>query len=163
MDSPDNELTPSQAWFGRDSRGALDDLFASAQQYRRCDSYRELIYFIVQFRFYSPFNAILIKTQMPGARYVATGKRWWADYERRIRPNAQAIAILQPMGPIMFVFDVSDTEPTPHSRKLPAEIVNPFAIRNGHISHELDRLIENSKRDGVRILPRKKVQNQQVQ
>ncbi len=53
------------------TRRALDDLFNLARKYRTTESYRELLKFITEFRFYSPFNAMLIHAQMEGAKYVA--------------------------------------------------------------------------------------------
>ncbi len=57
--------------------------------------------FISKFKFYSPFNAFLIHTQKRGAAYVATPQRWLNDYGRSIKPEAQPIVILQPMGPVI--------------------------------------------------------------
>ena len=57
--------------------------------------------FVGRFRFYSPFNAMLIYTQMPGAHFVCTALRWRRDYHREIKIGARPIVILQPMGPIL--------------------------------------------------------------
>jgi hypothetical protein len=100
---------------------------------------------------YSPFNAMLVHTQMPGARFVATPKRWWERYKRSIQPGARPITILQPKGPVLFVFDVSDTIPLPGALKLPESITNPFAIHRGNENGELAKTIENAKRDGIRV------------
>ncbi len=51
----------------------------------------------------------------------------------------------------MFVFDVSDTEPLPEAPPLPREMVCPFEVRAGSIGNQLERTIENAKRDGIRI------------
>jgi hypothetical protein len=50
---------------------------------------------------------------------------------------------------------VSDTEPGPHAKPLPPEVDKPFAVRHGRIGGQWDRTVENAKRDGVRIQPRK--------
>jgi hypothetical protein len=91
------------------ARTALDGLFALARKYNSSDAYLELMRFVGRFRFYSPFNAILIHAQMPGAHFVCTALRWRRDYHREIKIGARPIVILQPMGPILFVFDASDT------------------------------------------------------
>src|SRR4029078_4799053 len=39
-------------------------------------AFRELVDFVARFRFYSPFNAMLIHTQMNGAKYAARAHRW---------------------------------------------------------------------------------------
>lgn len=130
---------------------ALDQLFTLAKKYQSSPQYYELIKFVSRFRFYSPFNAMLIHVQLPGATYAASASRWVYKYKRTIKETARPLVILQPMGPVMFVFDVGDTEEGPQSRPLPVDIEDPFKVRSGTIGKELDRLIENAKRDGIRI------------
>ena len=136
------------------ARTALDELFTLARKYNSSDAYLELVRFVGRFRFYSPFNAMLIYTQMPGAHFVCTALRWRRDYHREIKIGARPIVILQPMGPILFVFDVSDTAPLPNARPLPLRIEDPFQVRSGKIGGQLALTIENAKRDGVRVSER---------
>jgi hypothetical protein len=144
--------TPAELWDGDVIRHALDELVNLALQYKSSKSYQELIRFVGRFRFYSPYNAMLVHIQMPGAKFVAPAHRWIRKYGRTIRPNAHPLVILRPMGPVMFVFDVEDTEPGPKAPPLPREVERPFEVRCGHVGSELKRTIENAKRDGVRIL-----------
>jgi hypothetical protein len=144
--------TPAELWNGDLIRHALDELVNLAHQYTSTKSYQELITFVSRFRFYSPYNSMLIFIQKPGAKFVAPAHRWIWQYGRTIRPNAHPLVILQPMGPVMFVFDVEDTEPGPDAPPLPKEVEKPFEVRCGHVGKELERTIENAKRDGVRIL-----------
>jgi hypothetical protein len=73
----------SAALLDQDSaRAALDELFTLAGKYNSSDAYLELMRFVGRFRFYSPFNAVLIYTQMPGAHFVCTARRWRKDYRR---------------------------------------------------------------------------------
>jgi hypothetical protein len=118
-------------------RGALDELFENARQFNSSKAYLELMQFIGRFRFYSPFNAMLIHIQMPGARFVATARRWGRDFHRQIKVGAQPIVILQPMGPVLFVFDVTGTEPLPGAPPLPGWVERPFEVRDGTIGTEL--------------------------
>jgi hypothetical protein len=134
-----------------ESLKALDELFLIVGQFTTRAAYADLLHFIARFRMYSPFNAMLIHTQMPGARFVATPKRWGQHYKRTIHPGARPITILQPKGPVLFVFDVSDTTPLPDALPLPPAVTNPFAIHRGTENGELDKTIENAKRDGVRV------------
>src|SRR4030088_987595 len=136
------------------ARTALDELFTLARKYNSSDAYLELMRFVGRFRFYSPFNAILIYTQMPGAHFVCTALGWRRDYHREIKIGARPIVILQPMGPILFVFDVSDTAPLPNAPPLPPQVEDPFQVRNGKIGGQLALTIDNAKRDGVRVSER---------
>jgi hypothetical protein len=148
-----DEPIPSEHLNEKETQRALDDLFHGARKFRSSSEYRDLIGFIVRFRFYSPFNAMLIHIQMPGARYVATPKRWYMKYGHTIKENARPILILQPKGPVMFVFDVADTEAGPHAIKLPLEVEDPFGVRSGRVdSKTFDKIVENAKRDGIQIL-----------
>jgi len=136
------------------TRAALDELFTLAGKYNSSDAYLELMRFVGRFRFYSPFNAMLIYTQMPGARFVCTARRWRKDYGREIKIEARPIVILQPMGPVMFVFDVSDTAPLSNAGPLPRQVEDPFQVRNGKVGGQLALTIDNAKRDGVRVSER---------
>jgi hypothetical protein len=152
MDDPIQDASsPAEQWNKDSVRRSLDELFNFARKYRSKETYYELIRFVARFRFYAPFNAMLVCMQMPGATYVAPSYRWVRDYRRRIRTGARPLVILQPMGPVMFVFDVSDTEPEEGAPPLPPEVTNPYEVRRGRIRDELDQTIENAKRDGVYV------------
>src|SRR6202051_4783650 len=136
------------------ARTALDELFTLARKYNSSDAYLELMRFVGRFRFYSPFNAMLIYVQMPGAHFVCTALRWLREYRREIKISARPIVILQPMGPILFVFDVSDTTALRRAPSLPRQVEDPFQVRHGKIGRQLTRTIDNAKRDGVRVFER---------
>lgn len=151
--APNSEKeSPAVLWEKEAARRALDELFSLARQYNSSQAYFDLLKFVAQFRFYSPYNAMLIHTQMPGAKYVAPPNRWLRDYDRRIKTEARPIVILQPKGPVMFVFDVIDTETLAGARPLPPEVENPFRVRQGKVGKELVVTIENAKRDGIHIV-----------
>jgi len=143
--------SPASEWAEDVAKHTLDDLFNATFAYRDSKEFYELVKFVKRFRYYSPYNALLIHIQRPGARFVAPANRWFRKYGRRVNPSANPLVILQPMGPVMFVFDVSDTEPGPDARPLPASVENPFGVRGGSIGSELKKTIENAKRDGIRI------------
>lgn len=145
-------LTPAQMWDADSAKHSLDELFNNARRYQSGGSYRVFMEFVSRFRFYSPYNAMLLHIQMPGAQFVAPATRWLSLYDRDIKASARPLVILQPMGPVMFVFDVSDTEPRPKARPLPKAVDNPFEGLSGHVGPAYyERTIENAKRDGVKI------------
>jgi hypothetical protein len=55
------------------------------------------------------------------------------------------------MGPILFVFDVSDTAALPNARPLPIRVEDPLQVRSGEVGGQLALTVENAKRDGVRV------------
>ena len=151
FDITGNTKTPAEEWTEDAAKHALDELFNATYAYRDSKEYMEMMRFVSRFHFYSPYNAMLIRLQRPGARFVAPPTRWKRDYDHYVKPDANPIVILQPMGPVMFVFDVSDTEPGPNVRPIPAEVDRPFEAQGGIIGDELKKTIENAKRDGIRI------------
>ena len=149
--APAPATTAASAWDRDAAQRALDELFQFARQYANSQEFKGLIDFIAHFRLYSPFNALLAYIQMPGASYVAPAYRWARDYKRRIRPGARPIVLLQPGGPVMFVFDVSDTYPLPKAEPLPRHVTDPFEVRAGQVGNQLGWTVENAKRDGIRV------------
>jgi hypothetical protein len=148
----DPVIAAAQAKWDQDlTRRAIDELFVAARQYRSSAAYAALLSFTVRFRWYAPYNALLVQAQMPGATYVAPAHRWLRDFRRTVRPGARPLVILQPMGPVMFVFDVSDTIPEPDAPPLPREVENPFEVSSGRIRSELQQTIDNATRDGVLV------------
>lgn len=97
---------------------------------------------------------MLVHVQLPGATFVAPAHRWLHDYGRLVRTGARPLVILQPMGPVMFVFDVSDTESTADAPHLPPTVERPFEVESspGKTLRLLESLVENAKRDGVRVI-----------
>lgn len=143
--------SPAAEWAEENAKHALDDLFYATRAYRSSNEYFKLMKFVKRFRFYSPYNAFLIHIQRPNARFVAPAKSWKKRYGYNIKPNANPLVILQPMGPVMFVFDVADVEPGPDAQPLPPGVDKPFEVSGGRIGEELERTNENAKRDGIRI------------
>jgi hypothetical protein len=147
-------LSPADTWDQDVARRTLDDLFFHTHQYKASADYHNLLRFIGRFRFYAPYNAMLVHIQLPGATFVAPAHRWLKVYGRRIKSGAQPLVILQPMGPVMFVFDVIATEAEEGALPLPPEVTNPFEVRSGTIGNELAMTIRNAVRDGVDIVER---------
>jgi hypothetical protein len=92
---------------------ALDELFRTKQGWRGSREYIEILDFVSRFPAYSPLNGFLIFVQNPEATFVATGKAWLKKYDRQLKPGAHPIVILAPMSPVLFVFDIRDTEGPP--------------------------------------------------
>lgn len=150
----DQPLLPFDGLDRESARRSLDELFTVARQYRTTADFQKLLDFVARFKRYSLINAFLVYTQMPGARFVAPAGRWGRDYGRRIKTNARSLVMLRPGGPVMFVYDVSDTEPDKGARPLPPEVERPFAATGRTPTYELGKTIENARRDGVSVLER---------
>ncbi len=111
---------------GEDSRdppwegpaGGVDELWRVSGRWKRGRDCLELLEFLCRFPGYTPLNAFLIYLQNPRATEVATARAWVTRRRRRIRPEGRPIAILAPMSPVVFVFDIADTvgPPSPPER-----------------------------------------------
>jgi hypothetical protein len=98
---------------GESDGGAVDELFRRDRRWRSRSGFLELLEFIARLSAYSPLNAFLIHLQDPAATRVATARMWARKYQRRLLPEARPIVILAPMSPVLFVFDIRDTEGPP--------------------------------------------------
>lgn len=134
-------------WPSGEAGRALDDLLSRTLTFKSSKAYLELVQFVARFQWYSPFNAMLVRIQMPGATFVATAERWLRDYGRVLKPGARPLVMLQPRGRVMFVFDVSDTE----GRPLPEKVETPFKVTGLLPKERLELTIKNCRRDGVEV------------
>jgi hypothetical protein len=130
--------------------GSLNELFLQTQRYRSGSEFRALLDFVRRFRSYAPYNCMLLHIQRPGASFVAPASRWLTQYNRQIRPGQTPLVILQPMGPVMFVFDVAQTTPLANAPQLPIEVEAPFAAIGTGATKMYFWVVENAKRDGIR-------------
>ncbi|WP_298990237.1 ImmA/IrrE family metallo-endopeptidase [uncultured Pseudokineococcus sp.] len=146
---------PSSTTTADQARQSVDDLVRGAQRYRTSAQYRDLLRFVASFRRYSPYNVVLVDVQKPGATYVLTAARWRDLHRRVVRADAQPLVVLQPRGPVMFVYDVSDTEPLDGAPALPPEVTDPFAVHTGgddaDVRARTDRLLDNLVGLGVGV------------
>lgn len=104
-------------------RKSLDDLAARALAYRTGPEFKALLDFCKRFPHLSPYNAMLLHIQNPHISFALRVPTWERKYERRVSRGARPYVILQPFGPVAFVFDLSDTKPINPQRDLVPEIV----------------------------------------
>ncbi len=91
----------------------VDEVFAVCTRFRKQSDFIELLRFIARFGGYSAFNGFLLYLQNSSATHVATARSWKQKFGRRPKDGARPIIILAPMAPILFVFDILDTEGPP--------------------------------------------------
>jgi len=103
----------------------VDEMFAASTRFRENRCLIELLRFIARFPGYSAFNGLLLYTQNSSATCVATARSWKQKFGRRPKFDARPIAILAPMAPILFVFDIQDTE----GPAVPAALLRPRATQ----------------------------------
>jgi hypothetical protein len=144
---PQPSLTPSK----NASAADLDELYRATLHYKTSTAYRGLLDYIARFRNYSSYNIFLVKIQKPDAGYVATAKYWKQAFSRRLKPDAKPLIMLQPGGPVMFVYDISDTEGKP----APTALLDPFHAEGTVPELVWKRVLKNCEREGFVVLEQK--------
>ena len=134
------------------ARKALDDLISRALAYRTGPELKALFDFMKRFPHLAPYNAMLLHVQNPGIGYALQARFWERHYQRRVRPGARPYVILQTMGPVAFVFELSDTEPIDPAINLVPEIVaNPFPAKGQPPIGALENLISACLEVGIEV------------
>lgn len=146
---------PSSPSGADQARQSMDDLVRGAQRYRTAAQFADLLRAVGSSRHLSPYNAVLVDVQRPGATHVLTAARWRERHRRVVRADAQPLVVLAPRGPVTFVYDVSGTEPLEGAPPLPPEVTDPSAVVAGGgepaVTARLDRLVDNLVGLGVGV------------
>lgn len=126
----------------------LDTLFAQVLTYRNSEQFRSFMRHIAGLTKLSPYNAMLVGMQRPGAKRVATADQWHAK-KAEIKEGANPLIILKPFGPVEFVFEEGDIV----ENTLPPEIRDsPFHVRSGTVPLDGSmRLMKNLRRCGINV------------
>ena len=131
----------------------IADLFKDVLEYRDSEKFKELLQFCVKLNTLGSYNAMLVKMQCPGAKYVLSRQRW-AEYNRRLIPNARPLMILAPFGPVSFVFDITMTEPMPDKPEYKDEffehLSDPFEAKGDLDPKEYETFLYNLKFCGIK-------------
>jgi len=135
-----------------DAKKSVAFLIDQATNYGSSEAFAKLLKSIARFHQYKPVNALLAQLQLPGATFVLPPQRWEQQYHRVVTSGERPIVMLQPFGPVMFVYDVSQTEALPNAPQLSSLIVDPYAmppIKDAESA--VHWLVQNAKVDGVRV------------
>jgi hypothetical protein len=135
-----------------DARRSIRYLVNAALRYGKMGTVGDVLDRVAAFRQYKPYNALLVLLQRPAATFVLPAHAWGEKYGRVIRPNEQPLVMLQRGGPVMFLFDVSQTEAGPGARPLPLGLRNPYEMKPiPDAPDALASIIDNAKFDAVRV------------
>jgi len=96
-----------------DDLSHIDGVFGLSSHLRGSLEYSRLLGFIARFPKYSAFNSFLLYLQDSSVSYVATARTWVRKFRRKPKPDARPLIILAPMAPVIFVFDLHQTEGEP--------------------------------------------------
>lgn len=124
---------------------ALDEMLRSSGRYRQSRDYLQLLDFIGRFRQYSAFNCALAYIQDPSISYFASAHDWEQRFGRRPKRKARPLVMLKPFGPVMFVYDLKETEGNP----VPDDLAHPFKTEGFLPGCVLSNTIHNCLLDGI--------------
>lgn len=129
-----------------DCQSAIDQLFQQSFATQGSSAFDEFIEFARRFSYLSVYNAMLVRVQRPGAIAVA-GRAKWLEVGRKVQPGAIPVVILQPFGPVRFIFEMSDTVGPP----LPGENANPL-YASGNVSRDIwSHVVAAAYQNGVKV------------
>lgn len=127
-----------------DDAAAIDSLFRQALEHQGDTAFGEFLHFVRRFRRHSVFNAMLIRTQRPGAMAVGT-RLQWKEIGREVNADAVPIVILRPFGPVDFVYELGDTS----GRAIRGMDEDPLAAKGKVPPLMWDRVVLGAERCGV--------------
>jgi hypothetical protein len=128
------------------SAAAIDRLFKDALERDGPSAFDQFLEFASRLSNLSVYNAMRVNVQRPGATAVAT-ERKWISLGGRVSASAIPIVILQPFGPVAFVYDYSDV----YGIAIPGEGANSL-FATGSISQTVhDRVIDGARRHRIYV------------
>ena len=134
-----------------DAVSAIDDLIRGALAYHTSGGFVELMQFTRRLPAYSPFNCMLLHIQNPKVSFVARPEQW-TSVGRKVRPGARPLVILAPMHPVLFVFDVADTDGEPLSPAIKRKIEDPFGVEGTVKPLTWTRILRKCDNLGINIV-----------
>lgn len=131
----------------------IDELLHRSWKYRESKEFVKFFNFIASFQHYSRYNSMLVYMQNEAVTFFG-GSSFWRKKERTIKEDARPYVILAPMGPVMLVYDVMDTE----GEDTPEEFLKkglgrkPFEVK-GKIDPALfENAISVAEKYGIKVL-----------
>jgi len=132
-------------------KNTLDELFHRSTNLKTSEKFIEFLNFTKKFRQYSLFNNALVYLQNPEVTYYATTSHWRRAFNRWVKPDARPMVILAPMTPVLFVYDMDDTDGVP----VPELIEDPFKVEGSIPDEILNKTMENCNSFGIHIRKKK--------
>ncbi len=88
----------------------IDELLHRSWKHKDSKEFFKFFDFIAKFNHYSRYNSMLVYLQNEAVTFFGGKSFWKKKFDRTIKENARPYIILAPMGPVMMVYDVFDTE-----------------------------------------------------
>lgn len=125
----------------------IDELIGFSAHMQDYQEYSRLLSFIARFPNYSAFNGFLLFLQDASVSYVATARTWVRKFKRRPKPEARPMIILAPMAPVIFVYDIRQTEGEP----VPETLLKPQALKTMLTGKIYETILYNCAVQGIAV------------
>ncbi len=125
----------------------LADLITDSKLYQQGQQYKELLDFINQMPNIAPFNAMLLQIQKPGLRFAASKTDWQQRFKRQIKEGARPLVILWPFAPVVFIYDMEDTEGAP----LPLDVAAAFRATGAMTERIMNDCAKQLFKQGIEV------------
>ena len=125
-----------------ETKSQIDQLFNEVEAYRNSRDFLKILDFCVTFKQHAPFNAMLIKMQLPGCRYALTKMEWWERYHRALVDYPRPLFFLN-HSPVGALYDIADTQSVGDGGWRDADILEQVAHPFSADEHFDERLLHN--------------------
>lgn len=132
----------------------IDELLHRSWQHKGSEEFFKFFNFIASFNHYSRFNTMLVHLQNEAVTFFGGTAFWKKKFNRAIKEDARPYVILAPMGPVMMVYDVMDTE----GKETPEEFLEkglgskPFEVIGKISPMILANALQTAKNHGIKII-----------
>lgn len=137
-----------------ETKSQIDQLFNEVEAFRSSRDFVRILDFCVTFKQHAPFNAMLLKMQLPGCRYALTQTEWWERYHRKLVPDPRPLFYLN-HSPVGTLYDISDTLPAddfaPKDADILERVAHPFGADAAFDEGLLARLKSNLPLFGIAL------------
>ncbi len=94
----------------KENEYTIDQLLKRSWTFKNSEEFVKFFTFIAKFKHYSRYNTMLVYIQNSEITFFGGISYWKKKFDREVNCNAKPYIILAPNGPIMFVYDIMDTE-----------------------------------------------------
>lgn len=133
---------------------SIDELLHRSWKHKDSKEFFKFFNFIASFQHYSRFNTMLVYIQNEAVAFFGGTTFWKKRFNRTIKEDARPYIILAPMGPVMMVYDVMDTqgEDSPHDFLEKGLGRKPFEVIGKINPAVLENAILIAKKYGIKII-----------
>src|SRR5690554_2849803 len=131
----------------------IDDLFRKRWIYKDSEAFVKFFKFIASFHHYTRYNTMLVYLQNEAVTFFGGKSFWEKRFDREVKKDARPYVILAPMGPIMMVYDVMETE----GQESAEEFLkmgfgrNPFDVKGKLPKSMFDRSLDIAMNYGIKV------------